>query len=99
MKKFIFDIIQISIFLVLVSCSKEKVCNKLPLGTYTGEFITPNGNQLPNQTMQLIRPLKIISLIFAPNDTEMWLHVHHESRSLQIGFCTFKTFLFLNKTL
>jgi hypothetical protein len=53
MKKIIFDIIQISIFLVLVSCSKEKVCNNLPTGSYTGEFITANGNQLPNQTMQL----------------------------------------------
>jgi XTP/dITP diphosphohydrolase len=30
------------------------------------------------------------------NDTAMWLHVHHESRSLQIGFCTFKEFLILN---
>jgi len=45
--------IQIFLILFFVSCSKEKVCNKLPLGTYTGEFITPNGTQLPNQTMQL----------------------------------------------
>jgi len=29
---------------------------------------------------------RIIGLTFAPNDTEMWLHVHRKSRSLQIGF-------------
>ena len=53
MKKIILDIIQISIFLVLVSCSKEKVCNNLQTGSYTGEFITASGDKLPDQTMQL----------------------------------------------
>ena len=53
MKKTNLYLIQIFLILFFASCSKEKVCNKLPLGTYTGEFITSNGNQLPNQTMQL----------------------------------------------
>ena len=45
--------IQILLILFFASCSKEKVCNKLPLGTYTGEFVTSQGVLLPNQTMQL----------------------------------------------
>jgi hypothetical protein len=66
MKKIILDIIQISIFLVLVSCSKEKVCNNLQTGSYTGEFITASGDKLPDQTMQLTEVSSSYLVINAP---------------------------------
>ena len=53
MKKINLYRIQIFLILFFASCSKEKVCNNLQTGSYTGEFITASGDKLPDQTMQL----------------------------------------------